>query len=79
MFAQTMKMSLNPLKMLLMLTSIAIVVCSSLMYFIERGRFNTAKGYWERPYRYQCDVAVRAGPCIPLQDPPTPWFKNLTM
>jgi hypothetical protein len=31
------------------------------MYFIERGRFNTDKGYWERPYRYQCDVAVRAG------------------
>ena len=37
-FIDTMKESVKPLYMLLMLTSIAVVVCSSLMYFIERGK-----------------------------------------
>ena len=42
--------------------SIAIVVCASLMYFIERGRFNERMSYWERPYNYLCDVAIAADP-----------------
>jgi len=52
----------KPLYMLLMLTSIAVVVCSSLMYFIERGRYNKKGKYWERIAQYYCDVTVAADP-----------------
>ena len=61
-FAETMTNSIKPLNMLLMLVSIAIVVCASLMYFIERGRFNVNMKYWERPYAYQCEVMIAAAP-----------------
>ena len=59
-FAETMSQSIKPLNMLFMLVSIAIVVCASLMYFIERGRFNVEMKYWERPYTYLCEVTIVA-------------------
>lgn len=60
MFTETMSNSLRPLNMLLMLVSIALVVCGSLIYFIERGRWNADMMYWERPIAYDCAVRVVA-------------------
>mmetsp|Transcript_25930 Transcript_25930/g.64940 ORF Transcript_25930/g.64940 Transcript_25930/m.64940 type:complete len:626 (-) Transcript_25930:107-1984(-) len=61
-FDETMTNSAKPLNMLLGLVSIAVVVCASLMYFIERGRFNVTMQFWERPHRYMCEVMIAADP-----------------
>ena len=59
-FAETMRNSMKALNMLLLLIVIGLVVFSSLMYFIERGRWNDVAGYWERVTHYTCDVDVDA-------------------
>lgn len=61
-FTETLQNSVKPLNMLFMLVLIGLVVCASLMYFIERGRFNVAMGYWERPQMYMCEVFITAPP-----------------
>jgi hypothetical protein len=57
-FAETMVKSFKALNMLLLLITIGVVVFSSLMYFIERGRWNGVGGYWEQVYSYNCPVTV---------------------
>ena len=59
-FAETMRNSVKALNMLFLLIVIGLVVFSSLMYFIERGRWNDVAGYWERVTHYVCDVDVDA-------------------
>ena len=59
-FAETMSKSLRPLNMLLALVVIALVVCGSLIFLIERGRWNADMMYWERPIAYDCAVRVVA-------------------
>lgn len=43
-----MEQSLDALQLFFFLLSIVMVVCSSAIYYTERGEYNEASGYWER-------------------------------
>jgi hypothetical protein len=58
MFGRTMVDSSKPLGTLFFLVALAIVVSSSILYFLERGRWNEDMLFWERPVAYWCDVHV---------------------
>tara|TARA_B110000977_G_scaffold181742_1_gene242721 strand:+ start:13765 stop:15639 length:1875 start_codon:yes stop_codon:yes gene_type:complete len=57
-FAETMVRSVKALNMLLLLITIGVVVFSSLIYYIERGRWNEVTQHWESAYAYSCSVTV---------------------
>jgi signal transduction histidine kinase len=57
-FAETAANSVRALTMLLLVIGIGLVVFSSLMYFIERGRWDERLRVWERPRGYACEVTV---------------------
>ena len=65
-FVSTMARSAKPLYMLVFFTSIAMIIFSSLMYYVERGTYNEDLKMWMRVYVYYCDVKVPAdvGPAI---------------
>jgi len=64
-FAVTMKDSQRPLYMLVALTSIAMIVMSSLIYYVERGHFNQTLGVWEKLSHYNCEVNIERDFVIP--------------
>jgi len=59
-FVNTMAKSSKALYMLIFFTAIATIICSSLVYYAERGTYNTELEMWMRPYLYFCDVFVDA-------------------
>lgn len=65
-FVSTMARSAKPLYMLIFFTTIAMIIFSSLMYYVERGVYNKDLKMWMRVYLYYCDVKVGAsvGPAI---------------
>ncbi len=71
-FATTMSRSSRPLYMLVFFTSIATIIFSSLMYYVERGKWNDDLKMWMREYYYYCPVKADAstGPAV---KGPTPW------
>ncbi|KAK3264175.1 hypothetical protein CYMTET_27068 [Cymbomonas tetramitiformis] len=64
-FAVTMRESLRPLYMLVALTSIAMIVFSSLMYYAERGRWNETLRVWERIEQWDCEITITRDNAIP--------------
>lgn len=64
-FAVTMRESLRPLYMLVALTSIAMIVFSSLMYYAERGRWNETLRVWERIEQWDCEIVITRDFAIP--------------
>jgi hypothetical protein len=71
-FATTMSRSSRPLYMLVFFTSIATIIFSSLIYYVERGKWNDDLKMWMREYYYYCPVKADAstGPAV---KGPTPW------
>ena len=71
-FATTMSRSSRPLYMLVFFTSIATIIFSSLIYYVERGRWNADLKMWMREYYYYCPVKAGAsdGPSV---KGPSPW------
>ena len=57
-FALTMKRSARPLYMLIFFTLIAMVVFGSLIYFMERGAFDSDVQQWMRTVGYECPLIV---------------------
>lgn len=65
-FYQTMKHSMKPLYMLIMLTSIACIVMSSLIYYCERGEYNETLEVWERVFYWSCNTTVVSETPMPV-------------
>jgi len=65
-FANTMRKSAKPLYMLVFFTTIAMIIFSSLMYYVERGTYNEELKLWMRVYLFYCDtlVDVTDGPAV---------------
>jgi hypothetical protein len=60
-FVHTMSRSAKPLYMLVFFTTIAMIIFSSLIYYIERGTYNHDLRMWMRVYLHYCPVKVGAG------------------
>ena len=58
--------SSKPLYMLVFFTSIATVIFSSLIHYVERGQWNEELEMWMRLYLYYCPVKAGAdvGPAV---------------
>ena len=69
-FVDTMTRSAKPLYMLVFFTSIATVIFSSLIYYVERGVWNEELNMWMRPYVWYCPVKAGAdvGPSVKDRD-----------
>ena len=65
-FVSTMARSAKPLYMLVFFTTIAMIIFSSLIYYVERGVYNEELRMWMRIYIYYCEVKVPfdVGPAI---------------
>lgn len=57
-FLVTMKKSAKPLYMLIFFTALAVIIFSSLMYYAERGTYDTDLHVWRRKLEYRCAVSV---------------------
>lgn len=55
-FSGTISKSLQPLYMLMFLTSIAMLISASIIYYTERGRYDPTLNVWMRPIGYLCPV-----------------------
>ena len=68
-FVDTMVRSSKPLYMLVFFTSIATVIFSSLIYYVERGQWNDELEMWMRPYLHYCPVKAGADVGPAVKDP----------
>ena len=68
-FVDTMVRSSKPLYMLVFFTSIATVIFSSLIYYVERGQWNDELEMWMRLYLYYCPVKAGADVGPAVKDP----------
>ena len=68
-FVDTMVRSSKPLYMLVFFTSIATVIFSSLIYYVERGQWNEELEMWMRLYLYYCPVKAGADVGPAVKDP----------
>jgi len=69
-FANTMRKSAKPLYMLVFFTTIAMIIFSSLVYYVERGVYNEEMRMWMRVYLYYCETLADAtvGPLVKHPD-----------
>ena len=65
-FAHTMIRSAKPLYMLIFFTSLATILFSSLMYFAERGVYDSDLHAWMRVKYYECDTYVTTFPAADM-------------
>jgi len=59
-FAEMMRSSMRLLYMLLFMVAISVLVFGTLIYFVERGRFNPLLGVYEQPMYYMCPMPALA-------------------
>ena len=52
--AETIQRSLKPLYMLVFMSIVVVIVCASVIYYCERGKYNETLGVWMRPAAYDC-------------------------
>ena len=52
--ATTIQRSLKPLYMLVFMSIVVVIVCASVIYYCERGKFDKTLGVWMRPAAYDC-------------------------
>lgn len=53
--ANTISRSLKPLYMLFFMSIVVVIVCASVTYYCERGKYNEGLGVWMRPSGYLCN------------------------
>ena len=52
--ATTISRSMKPLNMLVFMSIVVVIVCASLIYYCERGKYNETLKVWMRPTGYEC-------------------------